>query len=376
MTTRWKPDGLFTGATVAIIGDGPSMTQELADAVHHLPRVCARLGCRWALDADIAIAIDGPPNLGRWPDYMPPGDGFWPWALENFKGQLVTAGETDELPLEVGSFWHRWEMVTISEVPSHVIEIRQNYMSAIHIAEQGGAAKILLLGLDAKEYDEMYAGQGLYLAKGIDQLTAKLRAKGIVVEHIKTLEDARLHAVAPAMTFPSLIEGPRLDSLLSLLAGVHHLEGSVAELGVYKGGTLAAIAKACPEKTCYGFDTWEGMPAESWKEGEFLKVGDLADVSFSAIERAMPDNVKLVRGVFPQSAEGIEEQFCLAHVDMDYGQSTVAAIEWLRPRMVSGGLIVFDDWHEITCTGVAKAIKRARLKVIESAPNQCYWIAP
>ena len=375
MTTRWTPDGIFQGQTVAIIGDGPSMTQELADSVRHLPRVCARLGCRWALDADIGIAIDAPPNLGRWPGDMPPSPGFWPWALENFKGKLITAGETDELPPEVGSFWHRWEMVTIVD-PTHVIELRQNYMSAIHIAEQGGAAKILLLGLDTEAYDEMYKLQGLYLTKGIEQLTAKLRAKGVIVEQIKTLEDARLHAVAPEVKLISLVKGARLDSLLSLLAGVRHLDGCVAELGVYKGGTLKALAESCQEKTCYGFDTWAGMPAELWKEGDNPMPGALADVSFSTVEKLLPGNCKLIRGVFPQSAAGIDDRFCFVHLDMDYEQSTADAIEWLRPRMVSGGLIVFDDWHEITTPGVAKAIKRAKLRVIESAPNQCYWIAP
>lgn len=375
MTTKWKPDGLFTGQTVAVIGDGPSMTQELADSVRHLPRVCARLGCRWALDADIGMAIDAPPNLGRWPGDMPPSPGFWPWALENFKGKLVTAGETDELPPEVGSFWHRWEVVTVVD-PTHVIELRQNFMSAVHIAEQGGASKILLVGLDADAYDTMYMGQGLYFAKGIEQLIAKLRAKGIVVEHIKTIEDARQHAIAPVIKPLALIAGPRLESLLSLLAKVRHLGGNVAELGVYKGGTLKAMAEAVPEKTVYGFDTWEGLPADRWTEGDNPAPGALADVSFSAVSRAMPGNCKLVQGIFPQSAAGIDEQFCLVHLDFDYEKSTADAIEWLRPRMVPGGVIVFDDWKEITCPGVRKAIEAAGLTVIESAPNQCYWTAP
>ena len=375
MTTKWQPNNLFTGQAVAVIGDGPSMTQELADAVHHLPRVCARLGARWALDADIVIAIDGPPNLGRWPDYMPPGPGFWPWALENFPGQKVTAGETDELPPEVGSFWHRWEMITVVD-PTHVVEIRQNYMSAIHIAEQGGAAKILLLGLDAEAYDEMYAGQGLYLGKGIAQLTAKLRAKGIAVEHIKTVEDARLHAVQPEIPLVALIAGPKLDSLLSLLSTVKRLDGCVAELGVYKGGALKAMAEAVPEKTCYGFDTWAGLPVESWQKGESMPVGSLADVSFANVAKMLPENCKLVRGVFPQSAAGIDERFCFAHVDMDYEQSTADAIEWLRPRMVPGGLIVFDDYKEIGFPGIAKAIESAGLTVVESVRYQCYWTAP
>lgn len=376
MTTKWQPDELFVGQAVAIIGEGPGMTQELADAVRHLPRVCARLGARWALDADVVISIDGPPNLGRWPSYMPPGPGFWPWALENFPGQKVTASETDELPPEVGSFWHRWEMVTVCEAPKNVIEMRQNYMSAMHIAEQGGAAKILLLGLDAEAYDKMYKPEGLCLAKGIEQLTAKLRAQGIEVVDIKTVEDARLHAFAPVIPMRALVIGPKLDSLMSLLATVKHLDGCVAELGVYKGGALQAMAESVPEKTCYGFDTWAGMPAESWKEGDNPPPGALADVSFSNIVNRMPANCKLVRGLFPQSAANVEERFCFAHVDFDYEKSTADAIEWLKPRMVPGGIIAFDDWHEPTTPGIAKAIEAAGLTVIESVRNQCYWIAP
>jgi hypothetical protein len=64
-------------------------------------------------------------------------------------------------------------------------------MSAIHIAEQAGATKILLLGMDPEIYD---ANTGIFLTAGLKQLTAELQAKGIAVERIKTLEDVREHA--------------------------------------------------------------------------------------------------------------------------------------------------------------------------------------
>ena len=193
MTTKWKPDGLFAGQTVAVLASGPSLTQELADSVRHLPRVCARWAIKRAPDADMCVAVDAPPN-----------EGFWPYALENFKGLKITAVETDALP-EVMFWWHRWEMITISEAPSHVIEIRNNGMSAIHLAEEAGAAKILLLGFDPGDprhfYDDAVGYEGIVgnewyggLTKGLEQLVAKLRAQGIEVEHVKTLEDARRHA--------------------------------------------------------------------------------------------------------------------------------------------------------------------------------------
>ena len=87
-------------------------------------------------------------------------------------------------------------------------------------------------------------------------------------------------------------------------------------------------------------------------------------------------NVRLVRGLFPDSAKSVDEQFCFVHLDFDLEKSTEDAIDWLRPRMVAGGLIVFDDRHWQNCLGVDKAIERAGLRVVESVANQCYWRAP
>jgi hypothetical protein len=193
MTTRWQvPPDLFAGKTVAILGSGPSMTKEIADAVQHLPRICARYGCTFALDADMVVAVDDYPNIGNpIPGTDGPDTGFWPYALENFPGLKITASESENLPPEVMFFWHRWELVTVSTVPSHIVEFRNNYMSAIHVAEQGGAKKILLLGLDPELYDSKY---GIFLTAGIKQLTAELQAKSIEVERIQTLEDAQKYA--------------------------------------------------------------------------------------------------------------------------------------------------------------------------------------
>ena len=44
--------------------------------------------------------------------------------------------------------------------------------------------------------------------------------------------------------------------------------------------------------------------------------------------------------------------------------------------MVSGGIVVFDDWGWKNCPGVATAISRAGLPVARSEVHQCYWIAP
>jgi len=139
---------------------------------------------------------------------------------------------------------------------------------------------------------------------------------------------------------------------------------------------LKAMAEAAPDKACYGFDTFYGQPQESWRDGDVHLPGEFADTSLDAVTAAMPGNVTLVQGVFPDSAQWFTPKICFAHVDMDLEKSTEDAIEWLKPRMVTGGLVVFDDWGWKNCPGVAKAITRAGLQVTRSDVHQCYWVAP
>lgn len=150
----------------------------------------------------------------------------------------------------------------------------------------------------------------------------------------------------------------------------------MVELGVYQGGTLKALAEAVPEKTCYGFDTFEGQPAASWCEDDVHRPGEFGDTSLETVRAAMPANVVLVPGWFPESAVGSGPRICFAHVDFDLERSTRDAITWLFPRMVRGGIVVFDDWGWKNCPGVAKAITSAGLNVVRSDVHQCYWPVP
>jgi hypothetical protein len=173
-----------------------------------------------------------------------------------------------------------------------------------------------------------------------------------------------------------LLTPATLKSLLGLLMRARPLDGVIVELGVFQGGALKAMAEAVPEKICFGFDTFTGQPAASWREGDFHRPGEFADTSFKTVRAAMPDNVTLMPGWFPESAAGFDRAISFAHVDFDLEQSTEDAIAWLRHRMMNGGLIVFDDWGWKNCPGVAKAIARAGLPVVKSEVHQCYWIAP
>jgi predicted O-methyltransferase YrrM len=170
----------------------------------------------------------------------------------------------------------------------------------------------------------------------------------------------------------TIVPPDRCRSLHSLASSIRNLNGQMAEVGVYKGGTALMLAELMPAKTLYAFDTFSGMPGTAGSR-DVHRAGDFADTSLEAVRgrlKAYP-NVEFRRGLFPGTAVGLEREFfCLAHFDGDLYQSCRDFIAFFWPRLVPGGLLVFDDWKWKGCPGVRTAIEEAGLPVAETALYQ------
>jgi O-methyltransferase len=149
----------------------------------------------------------------------------------------------------------------------------------------------------------------------------------------------------------------KLSSLYRFLKLSAPVPGSMAELGVYKGGTAKLIASVVPDKTLYLFDTFSGMPDEQSIDKH--KTGDFDDTSIEAVSHLLKDRQNIVfrQGYFPTTTRGLEgERFSFVHIDGDLYQSTLDALEFFYPRMVEGGIMIFDDYEWPHCPGVKKAM--------------------
>ncbi len=160
--------------------------------------------------------------------------------------------------------------------------------------------------------------------------------------------------------------GDTLTSLILSAASVRDIPGAVAECGVLQGGTLRALSMVFPNKTILGFDTFNGMPAQSWSDGEVHNVGDFSETSLETVQANTigRENITLVPGVFPDACQPYRNwKFAFVYVDFDLYLSTLAAIDWFLPRMWRGGLMVFDDYDWPMCPGVKRAIGERSLSV-------------
>ena len=161
----------------------------------------------------------------------------------------------------------------------------------------------------------------------------------------------------------TLVSPDRLYILYSLAKHALYLGGEFWECGVYKGGTARMLAEIIRSKGNSGtklrlFDTFEGMP-ETDAGKDLHRKGDFADTTLKRVREVVgnDDMIEFRKGIIPSTFEGTEDvKIAFAHVDVDIYSSVLACCEFIYPRLVDGGIIVFDDYGQPTCPGARRAV--------------------
>lgn len=160
----------------------------------------------------------------------------------------------------------------------------------------------------------------------------------------------------------SVITPERLDNLVRALKLTANLPGSMAEFGVYRGGSALVIAETCPYKILHLFDTYAGLPQDEWigndPEGYVIKGMFACDQAET--ERVLEGQLYVNHpGLFPATTVGLEQlQFSFVHVDCDLWDGAVDSILFFWPRIVHDGIIYFNDYG-CKFTGVTNAVNGA-----------------
>lgn len=153
----------------------------------------------------------------------------------------------------------------------------------------------------------------------------------------------------------------RCFMLFQFLNQVGKLAGEVAEIGVYGGrsGKVLALAAQKFSKRIFLFDTFEGMPQTDPEKDNYYQKGTFGDTSFQLVKNFFSDckNVSIYQGVFPETAIPIaKKKFCFVHVDVDIYRSVKDCCNFFHPRLVKGGVIIFDDPGFADCQGAKLAM--------------------
>ncbi len=161
----------------------------------------------------------------------------------------------------------------------------------------------------------------------------------------------------------------RMATLELICARIAHVPGACAELGVYRGFFARCINQLLPHRKLYLFDSFQGF-AE----------GDGASEAFQAAHRntavdsvlaimPSPEQITVKPGFFPESLEGLEEQFCLVSLDVDFEATTLEGLRYFWPRLSPGGCLMLHDWGEPKLPGVRAALEQYERELGRPIPS-------
>jgi O-methyltransferase len=178
--------------------------------------------------------------------------------------------------------------------------------------------------------------------------------------------------VYDAVKHNTLVDRYRCYELWQLVSEAAKLDGGdLIEVGVWRGGTGALIAKksqlAGMRSTVYLCDTFRGVVKAGPLDATYTG-GEHDDTTKEAVlglcRNLDVDCVRILEGIFPEdTGESLaDHRFCFCHVDVDVYQSAKDIVEWIWPRLVPGGIIVYDDYGFYTCAGITRFVNEERLK--------------
>jgi hypothetical protein len=132
------------------------------------------------------------------------------------------------------------------------------------------------------------------------------------------------------------------------------------EFGCHSARTFSAAARATKylkmqDAQLYAFDSFEGLPETVKEDDGYFEAGTF----FTPIESFLhlvksqsglslkPENV--IKGYYEDSLtseiQSKMPKVGVVHIDVDLYSSTVEVLDFIKPLMVVGTVLVFDDWY-------------------------------
>ncbi len=172
----------------------------------------------------------------------------------------------------------------------------------------------------------------------------------------------------------------RLYGLIKAVKYIEHnsIDGSIVECGVWKGGSMMAVAYTLnqlgnQDRDLYLFDTYEGMTAPTDKDGSCAvekfnktRINDNCSTWCRATIDEVTKNmsttnynearVHFIKGKVEDTIPSrAPEKIALLRLDTDWYESTKHELEHLYPRLQQNGAVIIDDYGR--WEGARKAVE-------------------
>lgn len=139
-----------------------------------------------------------------------------------------------------------------------------------------------------------------------------------------------------------------LPLICELAMKVRDIEGDVAEVGVFTGGSAKLLQSLFHDRQIWLFDTFSGNPSPGKRDQN--KAGSFKSEEAMVRKYLERPNTHICTGWFPTTAEvAADRRFAFVHLDCDQEQSVMDGCVFFWPRL--NGVMLCDDYGNGSCSG-------------------------
>lgn len=235
--------------------------------------------------------------------------------------------------------------LSLDDMYYEVVAITDNNSKMIELEMMNGVHMILPSEIKNEEYDYVIIAYGMHEEDIRKQLVEEIHVDDSkIVTFKQEFADIKWLDLRVAM----------LRKCIQVIKE-RNVAGNMAELGVYRGDFAKYMNRYLPDRKLYLFDTFEGFSDKD--HGEVISE-QFQDTSADLVLKKMehPENVIIKKGYFPETTEGVEEEFCFVSLDADLYMPILNGLKFFYPRMKKGGYIFIHDFDNTEWIGCKKAV--------------------
>ena len=158
----------------------------------------------------------------------------------------------------------------------------------------------------------------------------------------------------------TLLDNKRLYTLWYLCRNLKNVNGDIFDIGCLQGGAGFLMSKANTKGKTYLFDTFEGFLEEEQFHKKKHFIYKNLNVVKENVSKFKLKNTKVIKCRFPNGLNSKikKRRIKICHLDVNTYKSTHKSFEFIKNRIVKGGVIVFDDYGIYGADSIKKFVNK------------------
>ena len=177
-------------------------------------------------------------------------------------------------------------------------------------------------------------------------------------------EDQNFYSFYRKIENLTLLDTKRLYTLWYFARDLQNVNSNILDIGCMQGGAGFLMSKVNKKGSTYLFDTFEGfLEEEEFHKKKHFLYKDIRTVK-NNLKKFGLKNTKVYKCQFPNglSSSFKKKKFKICHLDVNTYKSTKRSFEFIKKRMIKGGVIIFDDYGIYGVDSIKKFINQISKK--------------